>query len=73
MTTSTLLSPMGQRLSTMSTTYVVESAMEDFLKSGAAVECLAPFSTPTDTLVGVACLAGSGNGQLIEVTAMAVT
>ena len=56
----------------MTTTYVIESSMKDFLESGAAVECLVSLSNPTDTLVGVATLAGTKNGQLIEITALAV-
>jgi 2-iminobutanoate/2-iminopropanoate deaminase len=57
----------------MTTTYVVESSMKDFLESGAAGECLVSLSNPTDTLVGVATLAGTRDGQLIEITAIAVT
>ena len=55
----------------MTTTYVVDSAMEDFFKTGAAFECLNSLSNPPDTLIGVACLAGSRDGQLIEITAVA--
>jgi enamine deaminase RidA (YjgF/YER057c/UK114 family) len=54
------------------TTYVVSSAMQDFFETKAFLECLAPFDA-TDTLVGVACLAGSDQGQLIEIDAIAVT
>ena len=54
------------------TTYVVESAMEDFLRKDAFHEGLALFGNPTDTLVGVARLALSGEGQLIEISAVAV-
>jgi len=57
----------------MTTTYVVESAMKSFLETGSSVDCLLSLSKPTDTLIGVACLAGSEQGQLIEVTALAVT
>jgi len=56
----------------MTTTYVVESSMEDFFKSGAAIECLNSLSNPPDTLIGVACLAGTKDGQLIEITVVAV-
>ena len=55
------------------TTYVVESAMVDFQKTSASIDCLSPFCTPTDTLVGVTRLACSEEGQLIEVNAIAVT
>jgi len=55
------------------TTYVVADAMKSFLETSACVDCLSSFATPTDTLIGVACLAGSDKGQLIEVTAVAVT
>lgn len=55
------------------TTYVVSSSMEDFFKTGANIECLEPFGNPTDTLVGVASLVGSKQGQLIEVDVIAVT
>jgi len=55
------------------TTYVVNEAMQDFFSTKAFVECLAPFATPADTLVGVASLAGSKEGQLIEMDAIAVT
>lgn len=54
------------------TTYVVSSAMDDFFDTKAFLECLAPFNT-TDSLVGVASLAGSKQGQLIEIDAIAVT
>ena len=53
------------------TTYVLDSAMQDFFATRAFEEALAPFAT-TDTLVGVASLAGSGQGQLIEIDAIAV-
>ena len=55
----------------MTTTYVVESVMDDFFKTGAAFECLNSLPNPPDTLIGVACLAGSRDGQLIEITAVA--
>jgi len=55
------------------TTYVVSSSMKDFLTTSACKDCLAPFATPTDTLVGVSCLAASDRGQLIEVNAIAIT
>ena len=55
----------------MTTTYVVESSMDEFFKSGAAFECLTSLSNPPDTLIGVACLAGSNDGQLVEITAIA--
>jgi enamine deaminase RidA (YjgF/YER057c/UK114 family) len=54
------------------TTYVVDSEMKNFFTTGASVDCLKAFNHPTDTLIGVASLAGSNQGQLIEVTAMAV-
>jgi enamine deaminase RidA (YjgF/YER057c/UK114 family) len=54
------------------TTYVVSSAMKDFFETQAFLECLTPFNT-TDSLVGVASLAGSEQGQLIEIDAIAVT
>lgn len=54
------------------TTYVVNSAMPDFFATQAFLEALTPFRS-TDTLVGVAGLAGSGQGQLIEIDAIAVT
>ena len=54
------------------TTYVLDSAMPDFFATKAFEAALAPFTT-TDTLVGVASLAGSGQGQLIEIDAIAVT
>lgn len=53
------------------TTYVVSSAMKDFFETKAFLECLDPFNA-TDTLVGVANLAGSEQGQLIEIDAIAV-
>jgi enamine deaminase RidA (YjgF/YER057c/UK114 family) len=53
------------------TTYVLNSAMPDFFKTQAFLEALTPFKT-TDTLVGVAGLAGSDLGQLIEIDAIAV-
>jgi enamine deaminase RidA (YjgF/YER057c/UK114 family) len=55
------------------TTYVVSSSMKDFFATKSFMECLTPFNTPADTLVGVASLAGSENGQLIEMDAIAVT
>jgi len=55
------------------TTYVLSSEMKGFFETRAFLECLAPFDRPTDTLVGVACLAGSEHGQLIEMDAIAVT
>jgi 2-iminobutanoate/2-iminopropanoate deaminase len=54
------------------TTYVVSSAMHSFFETQAFVDCLAPFDNPADTLVGVASLAGSDDGQLIEIDAIAV-
>jgi len=54
------------------TTYVVSSSMKDFFETKAFLECLTPFNRPADTLVGVASLAGSENGQLIEMDAIAV-
>jgi len=54
------------------TTYVVSGAMRDFFETKAFLECLMPFNA-TDTLVGVASLAGSDQGQLIEIDAIAVT
>jgi len=54
------------------TTYVVSGAMRDFFETRAFLECLMPFNA-TDTLVGVASLAGSDQGQLIEIDAIAVT
>ena len=55
------------------TTYVVSSSMKDFFETKSFLECLTPFDKPADTLVGVACLAGSEQGQLIEMDAIAVT
>jgi enamine deaminase RidA (YjgF/YER057c/UK114 family) len=55
------------------TTYVVSSAMKDFFETRSFLECLTPFNKPADTLVGVASLAGSEQGQLIEMDAIAVT
>ncbi len=55
------------------TTYVVSASMKDFFETKAFLECLTPFNMPADTLVGVASLAGSDNGQLIEMDAIAVT
>ncbi|MCC7461319.1 MAG: RidA family protein [Gammaproteobacteria bacterium] len=55
------------------TTYVVSSAMKDFFATQAFLEALTPFNRPTDTLVGVASLAASEHGQLIEIDAIAVT
>ena len=57
----------------MTTTYVVASSMKEFLESGSAIECLKPFGNPADTLVGVACLAGTDKGQLIEISAIVAT
>lgn len=54
------------------TTYVLDTAMQDFFATKAFEAALTPFTT-TDTLVGVASLAGSGQGQLIEIDAIAVT
>jgi enamine deaminase RidA (YjgF/YER057c/UK114 family) len=54
------------------TTYVLSSSMKDFFETKSFLECLTPFNKPTDTLVGVASLAGSENGQLIEIDAIAV-
>jgi enamine deaminase RidA (YjgF/YER057c/UK114 family) len=55
------------------TTYVVSDAMKDFFETKSFMECLTPFNKPADTLVGVASLAGSEQGQLIEMDAIAVT
>jgi len=55
------------------TTYVVDSSLKDFLGTSACIDGLASFATPVDTLIGVASLAGSGQGQLIEIDAVAVT
>ena len=55
------------------TTYVVDSAIREFLGTSACVDCLSPFASPVDTLIGVASMAGSEQGQLIEVDAIAVT
>jgi 2-iminobutanoate/2-iminopropanoate deaminase len=55
------------------TTYVVSSSMKDFFATKSFMECLTPFNRPADTLVGVASLAGSENGQLIEMDAIAIT
>ena len=55
------------------TTYVVSNSMKDFFETKAFMECLTPFNKPADTLVGVASLAGSEQGQLIEMDAIAVT
>ena len=54
------------------TTYVVSRAMKDFFETKSFLECLTPFNRPADTLVGVASLAGSEQGQLIEMDAIAV-
>jgi enamine deaminase RidA (YjgF/YER057c/UK114 family) len=54
------------------TTYVAGSAMKDFFETKAFLECLTPFDA-TDTLIGVASFAGSEQGQLIEIDAIAVT
>lgn len=54
------------------TTYVVNGAMQDFFATQAFLAALTPFNT-TDTLIGVAGLAGSDQGQLIEIDAIAVT
>lgn len=55
------------------TTYVISSSMKDFFATKSFLECLTPFNKPADTLVGVASLAGTENGQLIEMDAIAVT
>jgi enamine deaminase RidA (YjgF/YER057c/UK114 family) len=55
------------------TTYVVSSSMKDFFETKSFLEALTPFNRPADTLVGVASLAGSEQGQLIEMDAIAVT
>ena len=54
------------------TTYIVSSSMKDFFETKSFMECLMPFNRPADTLVGVASLAGSDRGQLIEMDAIAV-
>lgn len=54
------------------TTYVVSDAMKDFFETKSFLEALTPFNRPADTLVGVASLAGSEQGQLIEMDAVAV-
>ncbi len=54
------------------TTYVAASAMDDFFESKAFLEYLEAFDSPADTLVGVASLAGSKQGQLVEIDAIAV-
>lgn len=54
------------------TTYVDSSAMKDFFETKAFLECLTPFDA-TDPLIGVANFAGSEQGQLIEIDAIAVT
>lgn len=54
------------------TTYVVSDAMKDYFATKAFLECLTPFDRPADTLVGVATLAGTDRGQLIEMDAIAV-
>ncbi|MBN1627933.1 MAG: RidA family protein [Deltaproteobacteria bacterium] len=54
------------------TTYVVSSVMKDFFETKSFLEALTPFNRPADTLVGVASLAGSEQGQLIEIDAIAV-
>jgi 2-iminobutanoate/2-iminopropanoate deaminase len=55
------------------TTYVANDAMEDFFATGASLECLQAFDHPADTLVGVAGLARSSQGQLIEIDIVAAT
>jgi enamine deaminase RidA (YjgF/YER057c/UK114 family) len=55
------------------TTYVVSNAMKEFFETQSFLEALTPFNRPADTLVGVASLAGSEQGQLIEMDAIAVT
>ena len=55
------------------TTYVADGAMKDFLGTSACIEGLSSFAAPVDTLIGVASLAGSEQGQLIEIDAIAVT
>ena len=47
------------------TTYVVGDHMKDYLGSKACFEYLSSFPSPSETLVGVACLANEG--QMIEV------
>ena len=54
-------------------TYVADGAMKDFLGTSACIEGLSSFAAPVDTLIGVASLAGSEQGQLIEIDAIAVT
>jgi enamine deaminase RidA (YjgF/YER057c/UK114 family) len=55
------------------TTYVVSDAMKAFFETEAFLECLTALGNPADTLIGVASLAGSDRGQLIEIDAIAVT
>ena len=47
------------------TTYVVADAMKDYLSTSACFEYLSSFPKPSESLVGVACLAN--DGQLIEI------
>ena len=54
------------------TTYVVSSSMKEFFETKSFLEALTPFNRPADTLVGVASLAGTERGQLIEMDAIAV-
>jgi len=54
------------------TTYVVSSSMKEFFETKSFMEALTPFNRPADTLVGVASLAGTEQGQLIEMDAIAV-
>jgi 2-iminobutanoate/2-iminopropanoate deaminase len=54
------------------TTYVASDAMKAFFATNAFREFLGAFNSPADTLVGVASLVGSEQGQLIEIDAIAV-
>lgn len=56
----------------MTTTYVLADYMDDFLKTGAADVLFEGLDNPSDSLIGVAALAGMKYGALIEVTAIAV-
>ncbi|MFC1867922.1 RidA family protein [Thermodesulfobacteriota bacterium] len=47
------------------TTFVVADAMKDYLSTSACSEYLSSFPKPSESLVGVACLANEG--QLIEI------
>jgi len=51
----------------------VNSVMDEFFATGASLECLKHFDHPADTLVGVAGLARSSQGQLIEIDVVAAT